>query len=61
MENKSLKQILKARLEKLDKIRALGINPYPYEFKLTHSASDINKDMVNKNIFSYIVTEEIYK
>ena len=34
MENKSLEQILKARLEKLDKIRELGVNPYPYEFNL---------------------------
>ena len=35
MENKSLEQIIEARLEKLDKIRELGINPYPYEFKIT--------------------------
>jgi len=50
MENKSLEQILKARLEKLDKIRELGVNPYPYEFKLTHSATDINENMVDKKV-----------
>ena len=37
MENKSLKQIIANRLEKLDKIRQLGVNPYPYEFNITHS------------------------
>ena len=50
MENKSLEQIIKARLEKLDKIRELGINPYPYEFKISHSASGIDEDMVNKKV-----------
>ena len=35
MENKSLKQIIANRLEKLDKIRQLGVNPYPYEFNVT--------------------------
>ena len=50
MENKSLEQIIKARLEKLNKIRELGINPYPYEFKCTHSASDIKEDIIGKNV-----------
>ena len=30
MENKSLKQIIDNRLEKLKKIRELGIEPYAY-------------------------------
>ena len=50
MENKSLKQIIANRLEKLDKIRQLGVNPYPYEFNVTYSTSDINKDSVNKKV-----------
>ena len=37
MENKSLEQIIESRLEKLKKIRDLGINPYPYEFKCSHA------------------------
>ncbi len=43
MENKSLKQIIANRLEKLEKIRELGVNPYPYEFNTTHTTSDITK------------------
>ena len=43
MENKSLRQIIANRLEKLDKMRELGVNPYPYEFNTTHKTSDITK------------------
>ena len=50
MENKSLKQIIANRLEKLDKIRQLGVNPYPYEFNITHSTSEITKDNIDQNV-----------
>jgi lysyl-tRNA synthetase, class II len=50
MENKSLKQIISNRLEKLDKIRQLGVNPYPYDFNLTHSTSEIEKKHIDKEV-----------
>jgi len=50
MENKSLKQIIANRLEKLDKMRELGVNPYPYEFNTTHTTSDITKKNLNKKV-----------
>ena len=31
------------RLEKLEKIKALGIDPYPYKFTRTHKAEDLQK------------------
>ncbi len=33
-----LERITKQRLEKLDRIRALGINPYPHRYQRTHTA-----------------------
>ena len=36
MENKSLKQIIDNRLEKLKKIRELGIEPYAYDYHSSH-------------------------
>ena len=50
MENKSLKQIIANRHEKLDKIRQLGVNPYPYEFNITHSTLEITKDCIDQNV-----------
>ena len=50
MENKSLKQIIANRHEKLDKIRQLGVNPYPYEFNTTHSTLEITKDCIDQNV-----------
>ncbi len=50
MENKSLKQIIANRHEKLDKIRQLGVNPYPYEFNTTHSTLEITKDNIDQNV-----------
>jgi len=43
MENKSLNQIIAARKEKIQKILDLGINPYPYNFKVKHSTDFIIK------------------
>ena len=50
MENKSLEQIIESRLEKLKKIRDLGINPYPYEFKCSHNTSEVTKGIVDKKV-----------
>jgi lysyl-tRNA synthetase class II len=35
-----LNAVVRARREKLEKIKALGINPYPHDFKRTHFAAD---------------------
>ena len=40
-ENKSLQQIIKRRLEKLEKIKSSGINPYPYSYKSKHTTLEI--------------------
>lgn len=40
----SLKQIIKFRVEKLDKIREMGVNPYPYSFERTHHSSNVLKN-----------------
>ncbi len=39
-----LNQILRARRNKLERLRELGVNPYPYHFEAEHSISDILKD-----------------
>ena len=35
-------QLVQVRLEKLEKLKEMGVNPYPYSFKVT----DHNKDLV---------------
>lgn len=40
-EHHSLKEIMKFRREKLDELRAKGIDPYPHNFKPSHMSSDI--------------------
>ena len=37
----SLKQIMQYRLEKLEKLRDLGVNPYPYNFDVSHHSKEI--------------------
>jgi len=37
-EHRSLKQIIDFRLEKLAKLKAQNINPYPYSFKKTNNS-----------------------
>lgn len=39
-----LNQILKARRDKLDKLRKLGVDPYPYRFEVTHDIAGILRD-----------------
>ena len=50
MENKSLKQIIDNRLEKLKKIREMGIEPYAYSFNCSHSTSDITEELIDKRV-----------
>jgi len=52
MENKSLNQIIAARKEKIQKILDLGINPYPYNFKVKHSTDFIIKKNSGKKNFN---------
>ena len=40
-QQKSLKQIMDFRLEKLDQLINNGINPYPVKFNLTHGSNEI--------------------
>ncbi len=40
-ENKSLQQIINHRLEKLEKIKSSGINPFPYSYHASHNTLDI--------------------
>jgi len=35
------KELIDERIRKLDELRKLGINPYPYSYKRTHHAADI--------------------
>ena len=41
---KDLNQILRARRDKLERLRELGVNPYPYRFEAEHSIANILKD-----------------
>ena len=44
-EHSSLKQIIDFRLEKLEKLRENGINPYPYSYSVSHKSEDIIRDV----------------
>ena len=44
-EHRSLKQIIDFRLEKLEKLKENGIDPYPYSFNKTHISESIKKFM----------------
>ena len=41
IEQKNLREIINYRLEKLEKIKAAGFNPYPYNFDKTNQITDI--------------------
>ena len=41
IEQKNLREIINYRLEKLEKIRAAGFNPYPYNFDKTHQITEL--------------------
>ncbi len=36
-----INKLVKVRIEKLDKIREMGINPYPYNYKRTHFSQEV--------------------
>ena len=40
-EQKSLQQIIDFRLEKLNKLRKDGVNPYPFKYEPTHKSESI--------------------
>ena len=40
-EHKSLNEIIRFRKEKLDTLRDRGVNPYPYNYKPTHTSGEI--------------------
>ena len=44
LEQKSLKQIMEFRVEKLDSLIKNGINPYPSKFEPSNSSSQILSD-----------------
>ena len=47
-ENKSLKEVIKYRLEKLNKIKKFGINPFPYSYDASNSVTEI---LLNEKTF----------
>ncbi|MDP6852353.1 MAG: lysine--tRNA ligase [Candidatus Marinimicrobia bacterium] len=54
-EQKNLQEIIKFRLEKLDKIKAAGFNPYSYNYnKVDHIADIIHKG--EKSVGSFVKT-----
>ena len=40
-ENKSLKDIIKFRMNKINALKEAGIEVYPYKYNYTHKNSDI--------------------
>tara|TARA_B110000467_G_scaffold43879_1_gene40241 strand:- start:159 stop:1649 length:1491 start_codon:yes stop_codon:yes gene_type:complete len=46
-ENNSLNQVIKHRLEKLNKIKDAGINPFPYSYTSTHKIVNILAEQEN--------------
>ncbi|HFE64231.1 MAG TPA: lysine--tRNA ligase, partial [Caldithrix sp.] len=37
-------QLMKVRFEKLNRLRELEINPYPYEYEQTHKSKEIKEN-----------------
>ncbi len=46
---KSLNQIISYRLEKLEELKKMGIDPYPHKYSPTHFSSEIIIDFSNLN------------
>ena len=46
-KNNSLSQIINFRIEKLSKLRELGIEPYPHKYERTHSSAEILNNFKN--------------
>ena len=47
MEKQSLKDIINFRLQKLEKLRESGIDPYPHNFKPLHNSKEVKKEFEN--------------
>ena len=45
--NKSLNQIIKHRLDKLNKVYDFGVDPYPQKFEPKHNNNEIVCDYIN--------------
>ena len=43
-EKKSLNEIMKFRMEKLNSLREAGVDPYPHNFEPTHHSREIHED-----------------
>jgi lysyl-tRNA synthetase class 2 len=51
--NNSRSQLIETNIEKMKRLQDIGINPYPYEFKLTHSLGQVVSyfdDFIKDNI-----------
>ncbi|OQX56097.1 MAG: lysine--tRNA ligase [Candidatus Cloacimonas sp. 4484_209] len=52
VDNEELFDQKRIRIEKLEKLRELGVNPYPYRFETTHTTADIKnqeKEIIGKD------------
>ena len=55
-DQKSLKQIIEYRIQKINQLRSEGIEPYPYKFKKDYDISYVlnsEKELMNKNILNW--------
>ena len=43
----SLAEIRAARLEKVEQMKALGFNPYAYQWRVTHQAEELQEKYIN--------------
>ena len=58
-EKKSLEQIIDFRIQKLKKIRSLGVNPYPHEYSPTHYSNEILKNFEKFNTKKVVLAGRI--
>ena len=58
-EKKSLEQIIDFRIQKLKKLRALGVNPYPHEYSPIHYSNEILKNFEKFNTKEVILAGRI--
>ena len=40
-------ELIKRRLEELDEIKKLGVNPYPHRYDVTHKSADIILSLIH--------------
>ena len=62
-KNKSINQIIDFRKEKLNKLKELGINPYPHKFSPSHKSIEILdgfNNLDNKIRKEYLLSEIIF-